>query len=266
MIAFLIAFLTALGSLAGGLIDPKSSSLFFCLALGILCAWAIIQTTDGQIPKPNRPEFLWAMAVSLLSGASAWASPIPSVAASSWRSIILGLWIFPAVSLISKEQRKTIENAILLSAWALTILAVFQRLLSPAGEINALMPNPNIFAGVLILLLPLALERKNLPLGILLTLCLLWTRSVGAWLGLAVAAIILQKQLGAKMRWIALTIAALCATALIRKFSLPDFPNRWIWWKAAYHISLSMPWLGYGPGGFAYLLPLELKAQVLGTL
>lgn len=266
MIAFLITCLTSLGAISGGLISAQSSSLFFFLSITVLCVWALTQILFGRIPIPNYPETLWAAFLVILLGISAWNSPIPSVAAVSWRSIVLGLCIFPAVSLLSEGKRYQIETSILISAWALVLVALFQRFFSHQNTIDAVMPNPNIFAGILILMLPLALARKKNILSFFLALCLLWTHSVGAWLALAIAALFLHQQMNVKMRWSAIAITALCAAAIIRKLSLPDFPNRWIWWNAALKTSLSRPWLGYGPGIFAYLVPLELKKHLLRSL
>ena len=54
--------------------------------------------------------------------------------------------------------------------------------------------NENIYAGAVLMLLPLALERGDWLLGAGLLWSLLWTRSEGAWLGLAGALAITRRQ------------------------------------------------------------------------
>jgi hypothetical protein len=267
VIAFLIAFLTTLPALAGGLVEPRISSLFFLLAIAAFGTWALIQSFLGRIPTPNIAETLWAATLIILSGISVELSRIPFAATNSWRTLIVGLWIFPAISLVSQEDRKLIDNGIIFSAWILVFIAFVQLLLIRPEEFNAFLPNPNIFAGLLIMILPIALERKDRGLILAMAVCLLLARSVGAWLSLAAAAaIILGRKMPRKTRWSAIVILSLCLMALLRKTFNPDFINRWIWWKAAFQIFIKNPWFGCGPGIFAYLLPLYVKANVQAHL
>ncbi len=275
MLALLIACLASLSPLVGGLIDAQSSSLAFALVAVALGIWALIQIVSGQIPLPGAKESIWALLLTALSGVSARVALIPDMAGPAWRTLLLGLWIFPLASLLSPKERRTVESALVLTTWILVSIALLELLflahflfVSLQG-IPSSFPNPNIFAGFLILMLPLALEKREHPLSLAILLCLLFARSLGAWLGLAAAAFLLNHEKVLARPWSRRTAKALViifALALMWKIRLPNFPNRWLWWRAAFKLFLERPWLGCGPGVFAYLLPLELPAHFLKSL
>ncbi len=264
-LAFWIISLLSFTPVLGGLIDPQTASLFFflaILALGIGSAW-LIWNNEFKIPDVRLVG--WATLLSLLSFISACFSPIPAESFIAWRSLVLGLWIIPLTTLIPESSRSTIDQAIFLSGYILCFYAVLQISISQHLGISSFLPNPNIFAGFIVFVLPLTLEKKKTFLAVCLALMLLATKSVGAWFSLAIAALILQRQIPRKIKTFAFFVFLACGVLIFRKPEF-DFHNRWLWWRAALTVFLKRPWIGCGPGVFAYLLPLKLPAHLLRSL
>ncbi len=265
MLAFWISGLLSLGPVLGGLLEPANSSLFFSLAsliLGIESAW-LIWKNDLRIPHIHLAA--WAAFLSLLSFISAYFAPIPEESFIAWRMLVLGLLIIPLTTLIPEKSRLRIEQSIFLSGYILCAYAILQILISKHLEVSSFFPNPNIFAGFIVLVLPLAWEQKKISLASCLTLMLLATKSVGAWISLAAAALILQKQIPKKIKMGAFFVFSICAVLIFKKPNF-DFQNRWVWWQAALCVILKRPWLGTGPGILTYIIPIEVSRHLLRSL
>jgi hypothetical protein len=254
VLAFLIGLLVAVGPVLRGGWDLWASSLLFLAVAGGSTAWLVSRVVIGYAPLPSRGVLLWTGALAALSLASALESPVSAYAIPAWRALILGLWIFPALELVSKDGRERIDQMIRAAAWALVLLAFYQKFHEGMPRPPGSFLNQNVFAGTILMLLPLAVQREDWLLSGGLALALLWTRSAGAWLGLG-AAVVLTSRPGSFSRRAGITIGGVCVLAILGRLGDPDTLHRWHWWVSAARLSLRRPLLGYGPGSFAYALP-----------
>lgn len=267
MLPLLIGLLVFAGPLLRGSWDLWAQSLLF-LAVGAgFGLWLAFRLLVGYLPLPSRRNLLWTGALAGLSGLSASLSPISSYSIPAWRSLLLGLWLFPAIAAVSKDERAGIDEAVRACAWILILLAFYQRFHQHMGIPPATFLNTNVFAGTALLLLPLAVQKKDWILASALVLILIWSRSLGAWLGLSGALLLTRRQAGAAAYWLGAGIGLVCLVALYAKLLSPDVLHRWHWWAAAVRMAWTRPWLGLGPGAFAYALPAyQHSGSELGSL
>jgi hypothetical protein len=254
VLAFLIGLLVAVGPVLRGGWDLWASSLLFLAVAGGTAAWLVSRAIIGYAPLPSKGVLLWTGALAALSLASALLSPVSAYALPAWRSLVLGLWIFPALELVSKDGRARIDQAVRAASWVLVLLAFYQKFHEGMPRPPGSFLNQNVFAGTILMLLPLAVQREDWPLSGGLVFALLWTRSAGAWLGLG-AVIVLTSRPGSVWRRVGAGIGLVCLVALVGRLGDPDTLHRWHWWVSAARLSFRRPLLGYGPGSFAYALP-----------
>ncbi len=255
MLALLIGLILAAGLLLRGSWDFWAQSLLFIAAVSGTATWAIVRVALGYVPLPPRRLLAWAGALAALSGLSAWASPVHYYAVESWRVLLLGLWIFCALAVVSKDDRSTIDQALRATGWTLMLLAFYQRYHDHIARPASALLNQNVYAGAILLLLPLAAELRDWLLcgGLFLGLC--WSHSVGAWLGIACALVLTRRGRETVGNYLGLSLMFVCLVLVYGKLRSPDVAHRWQWWLAATRMSLARPLLGFGPGAFAYAGP-----------
>lgn len=133
---------------------------------------------------------------------------------------------------------------------------------------SATMVNPNIFAGYLIMAVPLAFYLMKCNEGLragraglfpemiyyaviaLCLFCLLLTKSAGALFSLASALLI--------MRYRARGAVLILFSALVFLFfksGNPELVNRYFWWKSCLDMAWDFPLTGAGLGGFELIYP-----------
>lgn len=257
----LFALLTAVGPLLRGCWDVRAQSLLHLTLVVGLCAWIVSRVAVGYIPLPSRRVLLWSGLLAVLGAASVWTSPVHGLTLAPWGAGLGALWMFPAMAALSKDQRASVDQAIRAGGWVLLALAFYQHFaLGDERPASALL-NQNAYAGAVLLLLPLAAERRDWLLALGLVWTLWWTRSVGAWLGLSVALALTQRRRRPFLFWSGGAVALVCAVAIYGKLGTPEVLHRWWWWKAAAAMAMDRPFLGYGPGAFAYVLPAYLPAR-----
>lgn len=254
MLPVLIGLLVAVGPLLRGSWDLWAQCLLFIAVACGFALWLVGRFIIGYMPLPSRPLLLWTAALAALSWAAVCASPLPAYAAPAWRNCLLGLWIFAVIPIVSKDERAGIDEAIRICAWILVLLAYYQRYFEHSEPVSAML-NRNVFAGTALLLLPLSIQKRDWALGLSLLLILVWTRSVGAWLGLAGALLLTRRDRGPVTTWIGAVIGFSCLVAIYSKLQSPEVLHRWQWWVAAARMIRARPWFGFGPGAFAYVLP-----------
>lgn len=254
MLAGLVGFFLAAGLLLRGAWDVWSQALLVFILVGGVGAWLGFRAALGYLPRPTRGVDLWAAVLALLSGLSAAASTVPSYSRPAWAAAAAGLALFPVVGVLSRAGRSRVDRWVRGAAWVLVLVAAYQRL-HGVERPPSLLLNQNAFAGAVLLLLPLALEARARFLAAALVLCLWWASSVGAWLGLAVGLIVFRRRVGtgwSRVGWAVLLIGLVLAYA---KLEAPGVVHRLAWWKAAWFMAADAPWLGLGPGAYAYALP-----------
>lgn len=260
MLAALIGLQAASGLLLRGAWDLWAQSAVLLALIAGLALWLAAGAARGRIPLPSKAPSLWAGALTVLSFASARFGPVPAYAVPAWAAAAAGLWLIPAATLLSNRERALVEECVRAAAWALVLLAFYQRFHGQPRPPSALL-NQNAFAGAILLLLPFAARRGDPLLVAALLLCLWWTRSVAAWLGLAAALVLHRKAVGAVAFWAGAAAGFAGLVAAYAKLQSPEVLHRWAWWAAAWRMSADAPWLGLGPGAFAYALPAYVGAR-----
>ncbi|OGR88263.1 MAG: hypothetical protein A3J74_01540 [Elusimicrobia bacterium RIFCSPHIGHO2_02_FULL_57_9] len=254
MLPVLVGLLVAVGPLLRGSWDLWAQSLLFMAVVSGFCLWLIGRFAIGYMPLPSQRILAWTAVLAVLSWAALSLSPLPIYAAPAWRNLLLGLWIFAIIPIVSKDERAAIDEAIRVCAWILVLLAFYQRYYEHSEPVSALL-NRNVFAGTALLLLPLSVQKRDWVLGFALILILFWSRSVGAWLGLAGALMLTRRDRGPVTYWIGAAIGFICLVVIYGKLQSPEVLHRWQWWAAAARMAAARPGFGFGPGTFAYVLP-----------
>lgn len=254
MLAGLVGFFLAAGLLLRGAWDLWSQALLVFVLVGGVYAWLAWRSALGYLPRPTRGVDLWAGVLGVLSGVSALASPVPAYSRPAWAAFAAGLALFPVTGILSRPQRAQVDRWVRGAAWVLVLVACYQKLHGTERPPSLLL-NQNAFAGAALLLLPVAAEARARLLALGLLLCLWWASSVGAWLGLAAGLIVFRSRVGAlwsRAGWALLLVGLVVAYARLQD---PAVTHRLAWWKAAWLMAADAPWLGLGPGAYAYALP-----------
>lgn len=257
MLAGLVGIVVAAGLLLRGACDLWVQSALVLVLLAGGAAWICGRIATGWLPRPELMLLSWVAALAASSAGSAWLSPVPAYARSAWTWSAAGLAIFPLVSVIDAESRARLERFVRVTAWILVLLAFYQRL---HGETRppASMIDQNAFAGAILLLLPIAARARDGALAAGLLLCLWWTRSVGAWLGLSAVLILHRRAVGAAAFWLGVAAGFVSLLAALQS---SEVLHRLEWWRAAWRMAADSPWMGLGPGAYAYVLPAYVLAR-----
>ncbi len=268
LLVFSLALLAAAGPLLNGSWDLWAQSVVMLAGLAAGSLWLCGRLLAGSVPLPPSRLLAWTACLAAGGGLSAYAGPLTAYSVPVWHVWLAALGAMLAVSVLPERARGRLNQAIRIGAWLLVLWAIYQHF-SPAGPQRpyAGLLNQNIFAGAILLFLPLAAASGDWLLGAALIACLYWTHSVGAWLGLAAALLILAPRRGVLWALAGAGAGAVGCALLFSKLGAADFLDRWRWWQAAAHMSLARPWLGFGPGSYAYVSPAyAAPASGLGTL
>lgn len=260
MLAGLVGTIVASGLLLRGAWDLWAQSLVALMLLGASALWLCARLASGWLPRPDSKLLAWAVTLAVLSGLSVWASGVPAYARPAWAAGAVGLALFPLVSLLDSEGRARVEKLLRLTGWVLILLGAYQHFHGESRPAATFL-NQNVFAGAILLLLPVAARVEDWALAAGLLLCLWWTRSVGAWLGLSLALIIHRRSVGPVAFWLGATAGFIGLVAAYAKLQSPEFLHRIEWWGAAWRMALESPWLGLGPGSYAYALPSHVHGR-----
>lgn len=260
MLAGLVGTVVASGLLLRGAWDLWAQSLVLLGLLAATAVWLCARLATGWLPRPDSKILVWVAVLAALSALSAWASPVPAYARPAWAAAAVGLSLFPLISVLDSEGRSRLESFLRAAGWVLVLLAVFQRLHGEARPAATFL-NQNAFAGAVLLLLPIAARADDWALAGGLLLCLWWARSVGAWLGLAVALVLHRRAVGIIAFWLGSIAGFIGLVAAYAKIQSPETLHRLEWWKAAWRMAVEAPWLGLGPGAYAYALPSHAPAR-----
>lgn len=260
MLAALVGVQAASGLLLRGAWDVWAQSAVLLLLIAGLALWISAGVARGRLELPVKASAAWAAGLIALSFVSARFGPVPAYALPAWAAAAAGLWLIPAATLLSERERVLVEQAVRAAAWTLVLLAVYQRFHGQPRPPSTLL-NQNAFAGAILLMLPFAARRGDPLLAAGLLLCLWWTHSVGAWLGLAAALVLHRRAVGPVAFWAGAAAGFAGLVAAYAKLQSPEALHRWEWWAAAWRMAAGAPWRGLGPGGFAYALPAYVGSR-----
>jgi len=262
MLSFLVALTTGISPLLRGAWDLWAQGLIQLLVLSGFTLWLAYHFSrslslhqTGIFTRQNSLLFIVAAA----SGISTALSLVTSLALPEWRNLLLGLWILLVSPLLVRDKKNLAERVLHVTAWILFALALYQRLVENTAIPASSLVNPNAFACFLLMILPLAVSWKDWPLFGATILALSWSASWGAWLALAITAIILRnpdrKKRLFRLETAVLAAAAIAITVIIVKRGYLSIDNRLVWWEAAVRMLADKPFLGFGTGTFAYVFP-----------
>jgi hypothetical protein len=260
VLAALVGLQVSMGLLLRGAWDLWAQSavlLGLILGLALWLSWGIAR---GRLSLPSSWPAAWAAGLCGLSFLSARLGPVSAYSLPAWAAAAAGLWLIPAATLLSARDRVRAERAVQAAAWVLVLLAVYQRGHGSPHPASTLV-NQNVFAGLILLLLPFAARRGDALLAAGLLLCLWWTRSVGAWLGLSAALVLHRRAVGTAAFWAGAVAGFAGLVAAYAQLQSPEAMHRLDWWTAAWRMAAGAPGLGLGPGSFAYALPSYVAAK-----
>jgi len=266
VLAGLVGTVVASGLLLRGAWDLWAQTAALFLLLAGSSVWLCARLASGWLPRPDSRLLSWVAALAALSALSVWLSPVPAYARPAWSAAAAGLALIPFVTMLDSEGRERLAGFLRAAGWVLVLLACYQRMHGDARPAAAFL-NQNVFAGAILLLLPVAARAEDWALTAGLVLCLWWCRSIGAWLGLSVALILHRRTAGTAAFWFGCAAGFVGLIAAYSKLQSPETLHRLEWWRAAWRMSAAAPWFGLGPGAFFAALPaFSPKRPDLSTL
>lgn len=261
----LVALPVAVGPLLRGAWDPWAQALVCAAVSAGGALWLTVRVLVGYVPRPSVRGLWWTAALAALGGLAVRFGPLSGEMPLEWPVHLTALFILAAVAVMDKDERETVDQAVRAAAWVLMTLAFYQRLALADDRPESALVNANIWAGTILMLLPLAADRRDWLLAAGLLVSLWWTKSVGAWLALFSALLLTARWRGEFKAWAGLAGSLLCMVLVYNKFQSPEVLDRLAWWKGAAGMALERPWTGFGPGSFAAALP-GFQSKGLGTV
>lgn len=255
MLPILTAFTVGIAPLLRGAWDLWAQLLVQFAVLSGFSIWLAYRIHKGSLPGLLSGQNIFPVITAGLAGLSTALSPVVSLAVPEWRNLLVGLWIIAISPLLSGKNRIWIERTLRFSAWIIFLLAFYQNFIEKSGIPAASLVTSNSFAAFMLMLLPLAFEWRDWALFGAMLWAMTWVNSWGAWLALAVTALVItgKKRKGLLFWSLAVTAAA---TAAYVAFYLPLSVNdRLVWWEAALRMIKDSPLSGFGTGTFAYVFP-----------
>lgn len=260
-----VALLLALSPLLQGAWDLWAQTLLRLGGLVLAAGWLAWRVFGGTVPAPPRSTLRWAAVLGALIVLAAAASPLHALAWPDAWNALAALALLCAAPLLSRRERESAEAVLHAALWLLWSLAFYQRyFLRDPAPASALV-NPNVFAGALLMALPLAWRWRDYALAAACLWALAWTRSLGAWISLSAALMLMGWRRYPPFFWTGAVAALVCGIVLYGKLLDPEFGHRAVWWGAALRMLADRPALGWGPGAFAFLLP-AYRADAAGGL
>lgn len=254
--AFLVGLVLAVSPLLRGSWDLWALTLIVLVVLTGSMGWLGFQIGVGNLPLPYPNRALaWILLMATFLTISTLRSPVRGLVEREWWTWGLALWMLLAMPLVPEERRIWVERAILGSAWVVALLAFYQRWFEGSASPEASLVNPNVFAGYIVMVLPLAAQHRQWLLATLLTSALFWTHSIGAWLGLSVILLAYSYRRGGPLFVTSLFVGTITAVSLLGKLGAASASHRLEWWGAAWEMVRQRPFWGFGPGAFAHVFP-----------
>ncbi len=232
--------------------------LAFQRAVLLACgAWLFLRAYGEGLPRGlagKRFYPLWAAAG--LSFFSLLASPFRGYVFNEWGNYAAGLLLFLFASFLNKEERGRAESAAAWGAWLVFAVSLVQAFALENFMARPPLTNLNALALYAVMILPLALERRNWYLAGAMVILVIWTQSLGAALaGLAAAGFYAVSRLkDGELKenfWLLAGLAAL-ALPVFYLLQADSVAGRLAWWRSAWEMFLSRPLTGLGHASFTW--------------
>jgi O-antigen ligase len=274
MIAVLIAFIAFFSPLLAGFWNFNLQILIHLFVFLIIALWVSQCIIKNELPDvfQDRKKFLLIFVV-IVSAASLVLSPVQNLISHEWKNFFIGIIVIFLSPFLKPKETKMVNFCLRMSAWFVTLLAVYQTLFLKESMPYSSLINPNALAMFTLMMIPLSISWRDWPLSGLLIITLGLTKSSGAILSMAVIGTIYlisrnfsskggQSPFGdsplMKNRWwtYALVIFILAgAIFAFSEFNLKSISDRIMWWKTAFSMILERPLFGFGFAGFTYVYP-----------
>ena len=280
LLIFLLPFCLSSASAA----EPYSLSSLFSLV--VLLAFSVLWIMHRGLPvkkfRSIKHPLLLTFLFLVIAVACCPAAHLKS--AEEIGKYFIGLLLFVIAASLTQKEKDQLTSAIVLSAFCISLMAVFQYFFGFNFLINYLketnindpyvmekiaqrrvffpFPTPAILGGFLAMVLPLAFDLKRGKLFMIpLAFALLLTRSLGALLSLAIVStviFILGDHSKKKKVLIPLILLAIIGFVFHIRMNthelhlLPTFSawERLEYWRGAWGIIRAHPWIGTGLGSF----------------
>jgi hypothetical protein len=224
-------------------------------------AWLLRETLAGRRPAAlSDPRNLPLLAAAFFSLLSALLSPVRELVVQEWWNFAAGLFVVFLAGSLSPDGQGRTGSALRVSAWFIALLSLYQALFLKNPDVSASLTNPNALALFILLALPAAAARRDLPLVCALCAALALTRSAAALAALLIAGAFYARDSlrpGMGRRLLPAVLAAIAAGAVLYAWQADPgaVADRLGWWKAALRMFAARPAFGFGPGSFAYVYP-----------
>lgn len=256
MLSYIFIFVLGLSPALQAVFDlPLQLALQRAVAVACL-AWLFLRAYGGGLPRSlgeKRFYPLWAAAG--LTVLSLSVSPFRGQIFNEWGNYAAGLLIFLFASFMGKEARGRVERAVLWGAWLIFGLSLLQAFVLGNFISRPPLTNLNALALYAVMIIPLALERKALPLAAAMLILVIWTESLGAALaGLAAAGLYAVSRPGGSRKENSFLLAALAvlAAAILYLLQADSIAGRLTWWTSAWKMFSARPLTGFGHAAFTW--------------
>lgn len=211
------------------------SFVYLALILGY-GAWCVCGLARGRVPLPANEPTRWACSLAALALLAAVLSPRGGAATSAWAAMAVGLCLFPAATLLSEDERRRVEAFVRFAGWVLVLVAAHQRFNGLQRPLST-YSSPDGFAGAILLLIPFAARGGDFALTAGLVLCLWWSHSVGAWMGLSIALLTHRRSVGSFAFWAGAVAGFTTLVIAYSRLGSPEVTQRGEWWSAAWRMA-----------------------------
>ena len=257
MLGYIFCAVLALAPALQAVFDLRLQLAFqYSVLLGCL-AWGFLRAFGEGLPAglgARRLYPLWgAAALTLVSAA---ASPLRGAICGEWGNYAAGLLIFLFASFLTKEERSRVDTAAAWGAWLVFAVSLLQAYVLKNFSGTPPLTNLNALALFSVMVIPLALERREWKLSGAMLILVVWTQSLGAALALLAAAgfyAASRFREGGRGNGLLLAVLALLAAAVFYGLQADSVAGRLAWWRSAWEMFLARPLLGFGGAAFSWV-------------
>lgn len=225
--------------------------------LAACLGWLLLRAFGEGVPRAlGDRKWLPLWAAAALSLAAVLASPFRGQIFNEWGNYAAGLLIFVFASFIGREDRERLSRAVLWGGWLVFALSVLQVFVFKNFLAAVPLTNLNALALYAVMVIPLALERRDWALAAAMLVLVVWTESLGAALAaLAAAGFYAASRPGGRvLRENAALLAALAvlAAGVVYLLQSDSLAGRLAWWRSAWEMFLARPLAGFGYASFTW--------------
>ena len=258
MLSYIFCAVLALSPALQAVFDlPLQLAFQYAVLLGCL-AWLFLRAYGEGLPAglfSRRYCPLWGTAALTLF--CLVASPLRGYVFNEWGNFAAGLLILVFSSFLDNEERARTDLAVVCGAWLVFAVSVLQAFALKNFTASPPLTNLNALALFSVMIIPVALARKNWPLVMAMVILMIWTQSLGAALSaLAAAGAYAAARLrggGSKGNGLLLAVLAVLGAAVFYGLQADSVAGRIAWWRSAWEMFSARPLAGFGHAAFTWV-------------